>query len=379
MTRLVCTDETMSGGREEALIHDFDGFYEFETALAAAVESGDVVAACEMVLADKEGIGTSENLKSLPENIRLPMLEAFTDLYESAGSTARRESILLTHALLSFSLGRPDDRLASARQKALKAVPRRRYGIHFAVEMAWVELASGRGVPVDFGAEMRRADAAGNSFKVKELKKTAPMLDDHHPPLNEGQPWTDRALAELAELPAAWTDLVGHAVTARASRPSAAWERKGRALLAALDAEAFRDRSLDWLSLASDPRTVENFDDHNYFATRGLVWLLSFLPEDPRTVRGLGSVLEESLRKAPGIGPALPKLANACANALGAMEGQAALAELARLTTRVTYKSTLRLLEKAVDAWAQALNVSREELGEPAVPACAGTTPPARG
>lgn len=47
-----------SGGREEALMH---GFYEFE--------AGDVVDACEMVLADKEWIDVSENLKSLPENI----------------------------------------------------------------------------------------------------------------------------------------------------------------------------------------------------------------------------------------------------------------------------------------------------------------------
>ena len=330
--------------------------------LKALVENGDVVGACEAILADKEGIGASEKLRGLPEDIRLPMVEAFADLYESADSAVRRESILLTHALLSFSLNRSDDRLANARQEALMAVPRKGYGVNFAAEIAWVELASGRSVPADFGAEMRRREAAGNSFKGKELKRAVPLLNEHHPPLSGGQPWADRALAELAELPDSWNDLVGHAATARASRPSAAWERKGRALLAALDADEFRERALDWLSVVDDPCTVENPDEHDYFAARGLVWLLSFLPEDPRTVRGLGSVLEKSLRQAPGVGPVLPKLANACANALGAMEGPAAPVEIARLTTRVTYKTTYGLLEKALDARAGARGIDREEI-----------------
>ncbi|WP_246425508.1 DUF4132 domain-containing protein [Streptomonospora nanhaiensis] len=51
------------------------------------------------------------------------------------------------------------------------------------------------------------------------------------------------------------------------------------------------------------------------------------------------------------------------------MEGEAALAELARLATRVTYKSTLKLVEAGLEARALALGLGRDEIEELAVPA----------
>lgn len=50
------------------------------------------------------------------------------------------------------------------------------------------------------------------------------------------------------------------------------------------------------------------------------------------------------------------------------MEGEAALAELARLATRVTYKGTLKLVEAALETRAAALGLSREEIEELAAP-----------
>lgn len=344
------------------------GYEEMEPVLKAAVERGDVAAACEMVISDKEEYATSEKLRVLSEDVRTQMVEELAGLYESAASARRRDRVLRVHALLSMSLEKPDDRLASARQEALNFAPRDVYGITFNVEMAWVELASGRDIPVDLGAVIRRFDSEKWSFKASELRKVVRLLAELHPPLNPGQPWTDRVLTELADLPGAWRDLVGHTATVTKSRPDTAWERKGRALLAEVDAEEFRNRALSWLALVGGLRTWSDFDAYNYQATCGLVWLLSLLPEHPHTVRGLGAALEKALRKTPGIGPGLPRIANACANALCAMKSEAALAEVSRLTTRVTYKTTLKLLQAGLQARAQALGLGRDGIEELAVP-----------
>ncbi len=70
-----------------------------------------------------------------------------------------------------------------------------------------------------------------------------------------------------------------------------------------------------------------------------------------------------------GLGPVNPKVANAAVLALARIDSEAALAELARLGTRVTYKGTLKLLDAALDTRAEEKGLSREEVEELAVPA----------
>ena len=190
----------------------------------------------------------------------------------------------------------------------------------------------------------------------------------------------DRVLADLPDLGDAWHALVVHARTATSNRPSAKWERQGRALLDAVGAEPARDRIHEWLGLVGRPRTMplrrqqhepdinNAFDPYNANAVRGLVWLLAFLPPHPDTARVLGGLVETALRKVAGIGPRNPKVANAAVYALSRMDGEAALAQLARLATRVTYKGTLKELNAALEARAAALNLSRDEVEELAVP-----------
>lgn len=74
------------------------------------------------------------------------------------------------------------------------------------------------------------------------------------------------------------------------------------------------------------------------------------------------------LRRLPGIGPACPKVANAAVGVLGRLDGEAALAQLARLSTRVTYKGTRKEIDKALDARAAAMGIGRDEIEELAVP-----------
>ncbi|MFE6623605.1 DUF4132 domain-containing protein [Streptomyces sp. NPDC057740] len=246
------------------------------------------------------------------------------------------------------------------------------------------ELADGRELSGEFVAVIRRSCLTVWNGK-KRLGGLVARLDG--PPVNPGEAWSDRALAEVAELGEDWRRLLAHAATATSARPSAKWDKTGRALIAALDAEtgadtdAVRERLLSWLRRAGRPRTSPllaprygpdpnaTYDPYNADALRGLAWLLSLLPAHPETARTLGALAETSLRKVPGLGPVNPKVANAAVIALARVDAEAALAELARLATRVTFKGTLKVLNTELDARAQALGLAREEVEELAVPA----------
>ncbi|MFI6310115.1 DUF4132 domain-containing protein [Nocardia fusca] len=242
--------------------------------------------------------------------------------------------------------------------------------------LAELELAEGRELPGDFVALIRRSHLGRSTFLgVSTLEDLGPLVEGlTSPVVNPGEAWSDRALADLTDLGADWHRLVAHAATATAVRPSAKWERAGRALIDAVGAEDVRTRIPHWLRLVGRPRTQlvdygSEIDPYNANALRGLAWLFSFLPAHPETVRTLGHLVEASLRKVPGRGPLSPKLANAGVNALARIDGADALAELARLATRITYKGTLELVNKALNARAQAEGRSREEIEELAVPA----------
>ncbi|MBE1489528.1 DUF4132 domain-containing protein [Plantactinospora soyae] len=247
--------------------------------------------------------------------------------------------------------------------------------------MAELLLEAGRPVPLEVVAMMRRAVAHGYWGSVAALKPFLARLDA--PALNPGEAWADRALTDVGSLDPAettrWHALFRHAATATSAKPSQKWETAGRGLLDGLTEPGDRLRS--WLTLVGRPRTVrlnrtqweqdinESLDPYNATPLRGLVWLASFLPEHPETPRVLGALVETSLRKVAGIGPRSPKIANAGVYALSRIPSENALAQIARLAARVTFKGTLKELNAALDARAAALGLSRDEVEELAVPA----------
>ncbi|MFJ4472214.1 DUF4132 domain-containing protein [Streptomyces sp. NPDC089424] len=246
------------------------------------------------------------------------------------------------------------------------------------VRLAELELAEGRDLPGEFVAVVRRSQLMlwNGSQQLGPLVKRMT-----HPVLNPGEAWSDQALADISGLDEVWQRLLAHSATATAARPSAKWERTARSLIDAVGPEALRQRALPWLSLVGRPRTQalvstyyganpnDTLDPYNANALRGLTWLLALLPAHAETARTLGTLVETCLKKVQGLGPRNPKVANAAVNALARLDGEAALAELARLTTRVTYKGTLKLLDTALDTRAQALGLGRDEIEELAVPA----------
>ena len=243
-------------------------------------------------------------------------------------------------------------------------------------KFAGVEIACGRSLSVATIAAMRRTGQG--RWQRTDL---AGLLAAHpEPAFNPGEAWADRALARLAGAGPEWTALGVHLATANSAKPSAAWERVATGLAEALDPVVVRGEVVSWLELVGTPRAERLrhpwgeeadpnlWDSFNTDALRGVAWLLSLLPAHPDSARALARLVETALRKVSGVGPRAPKVANAAVYALARMDGEAALGQLARLSARITYKGTLKLITTALDARAEALGLSREQVEELSVP-----------
>jgi len=93
---------------------------------------------------------------------------------------------------------------------------------------------------------------------------------------------------------------------------------------------------------------------------RGLAWMLGFAAAGAESARTLAALAQATLRRLPGLGPRAPRVANAAVYALSRMPGTAALAQLGRLATRVTYRGTLAQVDKALEARAAEQGVPRD-------------------
>jgi hypothetical protein len=334
---------------------------------AAAVNNGNWTGLWDGVLA---------RLLELPPEARSRIADGLVTQYhsEQAGPIARQNTLILL-GIVSRDLP-PHDRLTAERLALLDTISRQHsfwYGARYE-NLVEAELAAGRPIAPAVVATVRRAVL--HAYQNEDLPRTAKKLTE--PPLNVGEEWAEAALRETDP---AWRELLAHMTTATAAKPSAKWDKQATALAAPLGPDRVREALIRWLALVGRPRTFElerrryepdvnsAYDPYNANALRGLAWLLSLLPPHPDTARALGALVETSLKKVAGLGPRNPKVANAGVNALARIDSEAALAELARLATRVTYKNTAKLLDAALEARAVALGLTREEIEELAVPA----------
>lgn len=205
-------------------------------------------------------------------------------------------------------------------------------------------------------------ERSGEAAGLRQLKVELGIA-----PLVARDPWAGQIMAELPTLDPVWSRLVAQASFATAARPPAAWTTEARELLAGVDQDQARTVFGRWLGLAC--RTPEQPPwSGNADVLRGLLWLVELTDPTPDLLRQVGALVEVMLRRLPGVGPACPKVANAAVGVLGRVESEAALAQLARLSTRITYKGTRNEVDKALDARAAALGISRGEIEELAVP-----------
>ncbi|MDI5973839.1 DUF4132 domain-containing protein [Streptomyces sp. SL13] len=322
------------------------------------------------------GDGVGAVLDRMPQEARVRFADRIVTAYHASGTRDSARPSLLT--LLNAVAPGLDDRMAAARRDRLAELSARPtvWESETVVALAEAELAATGRLPPMTVALIRRMGL--EPYRTGALPALAKRLTE--PVLNPGEQWSDLAMEALAGLDAGWTALVAHAATANSARPNAAWDTTARELLAGLAESEVRATVTGWLARAGRPRSAPwpphvpvtggdlVCDAFNANALRGLAWTLSLLPPHPEVSRALGALLETSLRKVPGLGPRNPKVANACVLALARIDDACALAEIARLSARVTYRSTLKLLDAALEAKAAALGMPREEVEELAVP-----------
>ncbi|WP_018565474.1 hypothetical protein [Streptomyces sp. PsTaAH-124] len=260
----------------------------------------------------------------------------------------------LLYLSLRLSHGLPGETLAAERREALGRVADCWQVFGPAAAFAEAELDAGRPLPPAVAAALRR-DAEGrfSSRKALAARVTEPVL-------NVGEQWAETAMADILALRPVWRDLLAHATTARALRPTATWERTGRALLDGIGPGVFRARTLGWLALAGRPRTLtlrqdfrdapvnELLDPFNANALRGLTWLLACTGPDGETATALGALVDTALRRVPHHGPRHPRVASSAVYALDRIGGPDARAELRRLVESIAHRTTLRQIEAAL-------------------------------
>lgn len=240
------------------------------------------------------------------------------------------------------------------------------------------ELASGALPSVSFITTLRRS-ARTNGWKPTGIGSLS-SDQVNFLVLNPGEAWADQVLADLPHLHESWPLLIQHALTATSVRPTVDWNREAHARIDEIGPEVVQAMIVSWLAMLDHPRSVPlvynrkhafpgMLDPYNAVAVRGLVWLLALAPESAASARVLGRLVEFCLRKVPGLGPRHTKVADAAVYTLSALEGEASLGELARLSARLTAKVTLKLVNGALEARAGAMGTTREEIEELALPA----------
>ncbi len=202
--------------------------------------------------------------------------------------------------------------------------------------------------------------------------------------IKSGEAWSDQALADLEIIPEQkkkqWSFLITHAQTATVGKPSEKWLKEAQPLLDAVTFEEFRTRMLTWLPLVDKPRTTPRESltqwepDYNLLIIephadilKGFAWLAG-MQENAELARALANLAISSYKKVPSIGPRLIKVGNACVYSLGAMPGEASLAQLAFLKVKVKFGTAQKGIEKALNTTAERVGLSVEELEEISVP-----------
>jgi Domain of unknown function (DUF4132) len=208
---------------------------------------------------------------------------------------------------------------------------------------------------------------------AKELK---PFLNQDVFPVSPGEAWADAFLNHLEQVSPAerelWIRFSKHAISSDKAKPNEAWEKIALEITAQIP--DFSARVLEWFTLVGKPRTFllyggnDHFDHFNNNVMRGLIWALALQPATDAIARGCAGIIESGLKKIPGTGPRAVKLANAGVFALGRMDSLGAVGQMARLKARVTFKTTLKEIEKALDATATRQGVSKVDLEELSVP-----------
>ncbi|RPE28801.1 hypothetical protein EDD38_5945 [Kitasatospora cineracea] len=312
-----------------------------------------------------DGGGLVRELRSWPAERRVRLLVRLSEALEETAVHAPPECRGLAALNVLLAQGLSAQQLAPWREPLLAEAAGR-----LALWEGWrltalveTELAAGRHLPDAVVATVRRSAVLASD--PAELPSLARQFTE--PPVNPGEPWADRALADLAAAgPGARArrrELLAHAATATGARPTAKWLRAGQPLVDAVGPERLRTAAAEWFALTGEPRrdAVASFhrsgpalhdpDPFNWRVLQGLAALLTLTPPHPDTARALATLAGTALIRCRGLGPRSPRTAAAAIRALTTLGGPDARTELERLAGTLTHKPTLKAITTALTTW----------------------------
>ncbi|MEU1615662.1 hypothetical protein ABZ479_00015 [Streptomyces sp. NPDC005722] len=286
-----------------------------------------------------EGYGAVSLLRAMPQELRFTLAGLLVERANAPGSTPDRYE-RVTVLLAAVSRGFVHDAWCALWNDMLEGIARRSYCFDYGDEMPVVAealLDAGRPLSAEVVGMIRRCAHHGLDWAELLLDRLP------EPPLNPGEPWSDRVLAELPALGARWRRLIPHLRTAKPG-PGARWDRAAAGILDGVGPEAVRRTATPWLALATHGGSAEAgaHDPWNVSAVRGLAWLLSSpaVPPHQETVRVLGALVERS--------PVKTVVAGAGVRALARLERGAGREELRRLAGRVDHTTTRKQIHRAL-------------------------------
>ena len=186
-------------------------------------------------------------------------------------------------------------------------------------------------------------------------------------------PWSQIVFDEIAAKDSitnsGWQGLLEHCRTLEQAVPGAKWKKRSSDLIRALGEFEGWQTLHRWLALGptpgQPPEARSPIEDSAY--QKGAVWCLA-LTHQPEMAVAIGDFALACLRKIPMLGAVSQKVGFSCVQALGAMECNEAVSQLARLRAKVKYSVAQRLIEKCLHEAAERSGLTVDELEDFAVP-----------
>ncbi len=186
-------------------------------------------------------------------------------------------------------------------------------------------------------------------------------------------PWSQIVFDEIAAKGAitrsGWQGLLEHCRALEQTVPGAKWKKRSSDLICALGESEVWQTLHRWLALGPTPgqpaEARSPIEDSAY--QKGAVWCLA-LTHQPEMASAIGDFALACLRKIPMLGAVSQKVGFSCVRALGAMECNEAVSQLARLRAKVKYSVAQRLIEKCLNEAAERSGLTVDELEDFAVP-----------
>jgi hypothetical protein len=194
------------------------------------------------------------------------------------------------------------------------------------------------------------------------------MRVDGETQLDPGRgPWSQIVFDEIKTKDeitrAGWEGLLEHCRSLEQAVPGAKWKRRARELITMLGENEVFPAMLRWLALGPTPGQPSEarspIEDSPY--QKGVVWCLA-QRSDREAALAIADFGIACLRKIRALGAVSQKVGFACAQALGAMDCNEAVAQLTRLRAKVKYSVARRLIEKSLHQAAGRSGLTVQEL-----------------